>query len=31
MSTPDILADSIPASTYDTPASTCHLIIARAE
>jgi hypothetical protein len=31
MSTPGILADTIPASTYDTPASTCQLIIATVE
>jgi len=31
MCTPDILADRYPSATYDTPASTCHVIIARAE
>jgi hypothetical protein len=31
MSTPDILADRFPAFTCDTPASTCHVIIAGAE
>ena len=31
MCTPDILADRFPASTCDTPASRCHVIIARAE
>ena len=29
--TPVILADRFPPSTYDTPTSTCHVIIARAE
>jgi hypothetical protein len=31
MSTPVILADRFPSSTCDTPTSTCHVIIARAE
>jgi hypothetical protein len=31
MCTPDILADRFPSSTCDTPASRCHVIIARAE
>jgi hypothetical protein len=31
MCTPDILADRFPSSTYDTPTSTRHVIIARAE
>jgi hypothetical protein len=31
MSTPDILADRFPFVTEATPASTCHVIIARAE
>ena len=31
MCTPVILADRFPPSTYDTPTSTCHVIIARAE
>jgi hypothetical protein len=31
MSTPVILADRSRRSTYDTPASTHHVIIARAE
>jgi hypothetical protein len=31
MCTPDILADRFPSSTYDTPASTRHMIIARDE
>jgi hypothetical protein len=31
MSTPVILADRFPPSTCDTPTSTCHVIIARAE
>jgi hypothetical protein len=31
MCTPVILADRCPPSTYDTPTSTCHVIIARAE
>jgi hypothetical protein len=31
MCTPDILADRFLSSTCDTSASTCHVIIARAE
>jgi hypothetical protein len=31
MCTPDILADRTPLTTYDTPASTHHVIIVRAE
>jgi hypothetical protein len=31
MSTPDILADRFPSTTCDTPTSTRHVIIARAE
>jgi hypothetical protein len=31
MCTPVILADRFPPSTYDTPTSTRHVIIARAE
>jgi hypothetical protein len=31
MSTPDILAERFPCAMCDTPASTCHVIIARAE
>jgi len=31
MCTPVILADRFSPSTYDTPTSTCHVIIARAE
>jgi hypothetical protein len=31
MSTPVILADRLPTSTNDTPTSTRHVIIARAE
>jgi hypothetical protein len=31
MSTPDIMADRFPSSTNDTPTSTHHVIIARAE
>jgi hypothetical protein len=31
MCTPVILADRSPLTTYDTPASTHHVIIARAE
>jgi len=31
MCTPDILADRFPSFTCDTPASRCHVIIARAE
>jgi hypothetical protein len=31
MCTPTILTDGYPSVTYDTPASTRHVIIARAE
>jgi hypothetical protein len=31
MCTPDILTDRFPSATHDTPTSTRHVIIARAE